>query len=178
MAIKQRLVVFKVGGEEFAADILLVKRVEVMRDITPVPETRAFVEGVMNLRGNLVPVIDFRKRLRASGQFECDDRRIIIVNLGEKLTGLIVDDASEVIRVEDGMVESPPDIIQEIGADYVAGVVNLGGRFITLIDIKKALTDEITCELDEVMEILSKAAGPKDVMRDGGHQVGGVRALV
>lgn len=159
MAVKQRLVVFKIGDEEFAADIMLVKRVEIVGDITPIPETHNYVEGVINLRGNLIPVIDFRKRLRASGRGGADDRRIIIVNLDGKLTGLIVDDASEVVRVEEGMVEAPPDIVSEMGVDYVAGVVNVKGRFITMVDLRKALTDEITCELDEVMKRLLGGVG-------------------
>ena len=177
MAIKQRLVVFKIGGEEFGIDIMLVKRVEVVRDITPVPEARSYVEGIMNLRGNLIPVIDFRKRLRAGGKVHQGDRRIIIVNLEEKLTGLIVDDASEVIRVEEGMVELPPDIILEMGADYVNGVINLGGRFITLVDMQKALTDEITCELKDVMETLSKTFVRKDIAK-GSDRMEEVKALV
>ena len=154
MPVRRQLVVFKVGAEDFAVDILLTKEVVAMREITPVPETQEYVEGVMNLRGNLVPVLDFRKRLRTSSTSSHLEQRIVIANLDGKLTGLIVDGASEVIRVNDEAIEAPPDIISEMGADYIAGVINLNGRFITLIDLKRALNEEITCELEEVMNVI------------------------
>ncbi|HSB08253.1 MAG TPA: chemotaxis protein CheW [Blastocatellia bacterium] len=155
MARKQ-LVVFKVGTEEFAADIMVTKEVVLMREITPVPETERYVEGVMNLRGHLVPVLDLSKRLRAFRPALARDRRIIITNLDGRLAGLIVDGTSEVIRVTDEMIEAVPDLISEIGADYVQGVVNLNGRFITLIDFEKALSGEVAGEFDRVMEVLSR----------------------
>jgi purine-binding chemotaxis protein CheW len=156
MARRRQLVVFKVGHEEFAIDILLTREVVVPREITPVPETAEYVEGVMNLRGNLVPVLDFRCRLRAGKAGDHDERRIIITSLDGQAAGLIVDGASEVIRVGEEMIEPAPDIISEMGADYIAGVINLGERFVTLVDLKKALTEEIKCELDEVIALLVK----------------------
>lgn len=156
MAVRRQLVVFKVGAEEFAVDILLTKEVVVPREITPVPDTESFVEGVMNLRGNLIPVIDFRKRLRARATSTEREQRIVIANIDERTAGLIVDGASEVIRVSEDMVEPPPDVISELGADYVEGVINLRNRFITLIDLKKALSMEILAELDCVIEALSR----------------------
>lgn len=162
MAGKVQLVVFKVGSEEFAVDIMHTKEVVVPREITPVPETQDYVEGVMNLRGNLIPVVDFRRRLRAECIVSHPDRRIIIANMAGKTLGLIVDSTSEVIRVDSTMVEAAPDIISEIGADYVAGVVNFGGRFIVLLDLAKALDGEIKCELEEVLNVLSRRKGVAD----------------
>lgn len=160
MAARRQLVVFRVGTEEFAVDIMLTKEVVLMREITPVPETEAYVEGVMNLRGSLVPVLDFRKRLRAVGTTAHVDHRIIIANLDGRTAGLIVDGASDVIRVSEDMIEPVPHLISEIGAGYVEGVVNVKGRFITLIDLRKALTGEIVGELDEVMRVLSRQREP------------------
>ncbi|MEK6284323.1 MAG: chemotaxis protein CheW [Acidobacteriota bacterium] len=156
MPARRQLVVFKVGGEEFAVDIMLTSEVVLMREITPVPETERYVEGVMNLRGNLVPVLDFRKRLRALETPIPTDQRIIIAKLDGRTAGLIVDGASEVIRVSDEMLEPVPDLISEIGAGYVEGVVKINDRFITLIDLRKALSDEIVAELDVVIEFLSR----------------------
>lgn len=160
MAARRQLVVFKVGTEEFAVDIMLTKEVVLMREITPVPETETYVEGVMNLRGSLVPVLDFRKRLRAFRTTAQPDHRIIIANLDGRTAGLIVDGASEVIRVSDDMIEPVPHLISEIGASYVEGVVNINDRFITLIDLRKALTGEIVGELDEVIRVLSSRREP------------------
>jgi len=149
------LVVFKVGTEEFAVDIMLTNEVVLMREITPVPETETYVEGVMNLRGNLVPVLDLRRRLRAIGATLVSDHRIIIANVDGRSVGLIVDGASEVIRVANEVIEPVPDLISEIGAGYVEGVVNFNGRYITLIDLRKALSEEVVAELDEVIRVLS-----------------------
>jgi purine-binding chemotaxis protein CheW len=160
LGARRQLVVFKVGAEEFAVDIMLTREVVLMREITPVPETEAYVEGVMNLRGSLVPVIDFRKRLRAFRSIAHSDHRIIIANLDGRTAGLIVDGASEVIRVNEEMIESVPHLISEMGAGYIEGVVNIDGRFITLIDLRKALTGEIVGELDDIIKILSRQRGP------------------
>jgi purine-binding chemotaxis protein CheW len=152
---RRQLVVFKVGTEEFAADIMLTKEVVLMREITPVPGTEPYVEGIMNLRGSLVPVLDFRKRLRARPTAAPAEQRIIIVRLEGRSAGLIVDGASEVIRVSDDLIERVPDLISEAGGGYVEGVISLKDRFITLINLQKALSGEIVNELDEVMRVLS-----------------------
>ena len=159
--MKRQVVVFRIGPEEFAMDIGLAREIVEMRPITPVPETRDYVEGVMNLRGNLLPVLDLRKRLKAGNRLKggpsgrMSDKRIIIVTLEGKQVGLIVDAASEVIRITDNMIEPPPEVINEIGVDYIAGLINAGGRFITLLDTGKALQGDIALELDEVMSLLA-----------------------
>jgi purine-binding chemotaxis protein CheW len=160
VAQRRQLVVFKVGTEEFAVDIMLTKEVVFMCEIRPVPETEEYVEGVMNLRGSLVPVLDFRKRLRALKAAAHSDHRIIITHFDGRTAGLIVDGASEVIRITEEMVEPVPHLISEIGAGYIEGVINLKDRFITLIDLRKALTGEIVGELDEVIKVLSAERTP------------------
>ena len=156
MGVRRQVVVFKVGAEEFAVDILLAKEVVEPREITPVPDAEEFVEGVMNLRGNLLPIIDLRKRLRARAATTMREQRIVVANIDDRMAGLIVDGASEVIRVTDEMIEPVPDVILEMGASYVEGIINVKNRFITLIDLRKALSVEILSELDCVMEALSR----------------------
>lgn len=156
MTVRRQVVVFKVGAEEFAVDILLAKEVVVPREITPVPDTEEFVEGVMNLRGNLLPIIDLRKRLRARATTTQREQRIVIANIDDRTAGLIVDGASEVIRVTDDMIEPVPDVISEMGAGYVEGIITVKNRFITLIDLRKALSGEVLSELDCVIEALSR----------------------
>lgn len=156
MGVRRQVVVFKVGAEEFAVDILLAKEVVVPREITPVPDAEEFVEGVMNLRGNLLPIIDLRKRLRARAATTVREQRIVVANIDDRMAGLIVDGASEVIRVTDEMIEPVPDVILEMGASYVEGIINVKNRFITLIDLRKALSVEVLSELDCVMEALSR----------------------
>ena len=160
MAVKQQMIIFRVGAEEFAVDILLVKEVVMMRDITPVPETDPFVEGVMNLRGTLIPVLDLRKRLQANRVANGIDQRILIVLHKGRLIGLIVDGASEVARITRDMVEPPPDIIRELDAEYVSGIINLEERFITLLDLERALTGDVTSALEQVMGALGRPLAP------------------
>jgi purine-binding chemotaxis protein CheW len=153
-------VVFRIGVEEFAVDIMHAKEVVEMRDITPVPETRPFVEGVMNLRGSLVPVLDLRRRLRARPASATRGTRIMVVQVDERLLGLIVDGASEVVRAGEESIEAPPDIISESEVGYVEGVVNLGGRYLTMINLKRVLTEEVGRDLDEVVAMLAAARTP------------------
>jgi purine-binding chemotaxis protein CheW len=164
MPVKRQMVIFRIGGEEFAIDIALTKEIVTMRPITPIPETEQYVLGVMNLRGNLVPVLDLRKRLRAGSDSATSGKgqaevRIIIARIDGKQTGLVVDGASEVIRVTDEMIESPPDVITEIGAEYIAGIINLADRFITVLDLDKALKGEVTHELEEVRRLMINQMG-------------------
>jgi len=158
------MVIFRIGGEEFAIDIALTKEIVTMRPITPIPETEDYVLGVMNLRGSLVPVLDLRKRLRAGSESAASGKtqaeiRIIIARVDGKQTGLVVDGASEVIRVTDEMIESPPDVITEIGAEYIGGIINLSDRFITVLDLDRALKGEVTHELDEVRRLMAGEMG-------------------
>jgi|SRR5262249_53146592 len=161
MLARHQMIVFKIGAEEFAIDISVTKEIVPMRPITPIPETQSYVTGVMNLRGNLVPILDLRSRLRAGSLADGEsappsaDARIMIVRLEGKQTGLIVDGASEVIRVTDDMVEVPPDVITEIGADYIGGIIHLGDRFITVLNLDNAFKGNITHELEEVQRLLA-----------------------
>jgi len=164
MPVKRQMVIFRIGGEEFAIDIALTKEIVTMRPITPIPETEDYVLGVMNLRGNLVPVLDLRKRLRAGADSAASGKsqqeiRIVIARVDGKQTGLVVDGASEGIRETDEMIESPPDVITEIGAEYIGGIINMRGRFITVLDLDKALKGEVTHELEEVRRLMIGSAG-------------------
>jgi purine-binding chemotaxis protein CheW len=150
---KKQLVVFQIGKEQFAMDISLAKEVVPLADLTPIPDAPEFVGGLMNLRGALVPVLDLRKRLRA-GSWTSPEPRIIVANLDGVLTGLIVDGACEVRGVEEREIEPPPDVIREVGADYVAGIIHLPDKAITLIDIGRAFEAEITAKLDEVIKLI------------------------
>lgn len=155
MGIKRQLVLFRIGCEEFGVDIIETKEVLGMREITPVPETLEFVEGIMNLRGSLVPVLDLRKRLRAGSPEAHGDRRIIIVNFNGRMTGLIVDGASEVLRIDQDSILNPPHLILEAGIEYISGIVRLEGRVVSIIDLKKALTTEVDLELEQVAGLIS-----------------------
>ncbi|MBD3306819.1 chemotaxis protein CheW [candidate division KSB3 bacterium] len=147
-----QLVSFLLGGEEFGADILIVQEIIRMTPITRVPNAPHFVEGVINLRGKVIPVIDLRKRLNVSERPE-DTRkvRIIVADIGGKITGFIVDAVSQVLRIPTNSIEPPPSIVVAgIESEYITGVSKLDDRLLILLDFTKILTKDEQRKLTEV----------------------------
>jgi purine-binding chemotaxis protein CheW len=110
-------------------------------DITGVPDAPDFLEGVINLRGKIVPVIDLRKRLRVKEAAKTKSTRVLITEHGTTV-GLLVDSASEVLKIQPDSIEGPPEMISAIGVEYITGVAKVDGRLIILLDIKKILSVE------------------------------------
>jgi purine-binding chemotaxis protein CheW len=135
-----QLVTFKLGSEEFALDILLVQEINRRVEITKVPKTPEFVEGVMNLRGKIVPVLDLRKRFGLVGGEFTAQSRIIVVNIDKRVLGLIVDSVSEVLRIPEHTVEPPPPLVAGIDAAYIKGIGKFEGRLLILLDLGKVLS--------------------------------------
>lgn len=148
------MIIFKIGAEEFALNIMFAKEVMATCDVTPIPETAEYVTGIASLRGNLIAVLDLRKRLKSAGSCDAQEERMIVADVDGRVVGLMVDGVSEIMRVNDAMVEPPPDFVREIGASYVQGIINGGGRFITMIDLRKALDEEIVCEMERAIEMM------------------------
>ena len=137
-----QLVTFKIGEEEFGVDILKVQEIIRMMPITKVPNAPPFVEGVLNLRGKVIPVIDMRKRfgLRAA---ERDSRtRIKVMDLQGQVVGFVVDAVSQVLRIKESTVEPPPAVVAGIGAEYMKGVGKLEDRLLILLDLDKLLNPQ------------------------------------
>lgn len=147
-----QLVSFFLGEEEFGADILMVQEIIRMQPITRVPNAPYFVEGVINLRGKVIPIIELRKRLNVSGTPE-DTRkvRVIVVDVEGKITGFIVDAVSQVLRIPKNTVEPAPSIvIAGIDSAYITGVSKLEDKLLILLDFNKILTKGEKQELVEV----------------------------
>ncbi|MBI5444886.1 MAG: chemotaxis protein CheW [Deltaproteobacteria bacterium] len=144
-----QLVTFHVGDEEFGVEILDVREINRMMDITRVPHAPEFVEGVINLRGQVIPVVDLRKRFGLSAGERDKNTRIVVVELGGSVVGFLVDSVSEVLRVSRAVVEPPPSIVGGIESDYIDGVVKLEDRLLILLDLQKLLNGGETRELQE-----------------------------
>lgn len=145
-----QLVSFFVGDEEFGADILMVEEIIQMRPITRVPNAPHFVEGVINLRGRVIPIIDLRKRLNVGITEHTRKTRIIVVNVEGKITGFIVDTVSQVLRIPKHTIEPAPSIVAGIDSAYITGVSKLDDRLLILLDFRKILTIREKKELAEV----------------------------
>lgn len=139
MARELQLVGFKVGRETFGVPISLVHEIVRVPEITAVPDAPGYVEGVINLRGKIVSVVDLRKRFGETAITPHKKNRILVTEVEGKLVGLMVDAASEVLRIQENEVELPPAIFENGDVNYVTGVGKVQGRLIILIDLSKVL---------------------------------------
>lgn len=148
----KQFVVFKLGDEEYGVNIHQVKTIERLMEITRVPKAPDFVEGVINLRGEVVPVIDLRKRFGLSERTNTDNTRIIIVSIEDITVGMVVDSATEVLQISEDSIDPAPSIIGSIDSDYIDGVGKIDDRLLILLNLKKVLKSEEVNELEKAKE--------------------------
>lgn len=131
------LVSFRLGDEEFAVDIEKVQEINRMVEITKLPEAPHYCEGVINLRGNVIPVLDLRRKFDMAGKERDKDTRIIVCDTEKGVFGMIVDEVQEVLRLQSSTIEPAPDIVTSSTEDYVIGVAKLEKRMIIFLDISR-----------------------------------------
>lgn len=151
----RQFVSFVVGGEEFGVNILTVQEIIRPTDITRVPHAPDFVEGVINLRGRILPVIDLRTRFGFPEREQDEDMRIILVEIGDQTVGFMADSVREVMRVDVTSIEPAPELAVGIDAGYLRGVAKLEERLLILLDLESLLSDaeeELLEGLDEESE--------------------------
>ena len=158
MAKDLHIVGFRVGRETFGVPIALVHEIVRVPDITSVPDSPDFIESVINLRGKIISIIDLRKRFREREISTSKKNRIIVSEVDGKLIGLIVDAASEVLKIPPDQVEASPNVFEEGEVNYVTGVGKLHGRLIILIDLTKILQRGELRRIAEVAEAEAASA--------------------
>lgn len=136
-----QLVTFKIAEEEFGVDILRVQEIIRMMPITKVPNAPNFVEGVINLRGSVIPIIDMRKRFGMSANAHDAQTRITVMDLQGQVVGFVVDAVREVLRIKESTIEPPPAVVAGIGSEYLKGVGKLDDRLLILLDLDKLLSE-------------------------------------
>lgn len=144
---EEQLVVFQLSEQTYGIDIASVYEIIRMEKITRVPRTPDFVEGVINLRGRIIPVIDLSRRFNLSFAERTNSSRIIIVDVGGNTIGIIVDAVSEVLRIQAASVEPPPPMIHGIDAAYLRGIAILESRLVILLNLEKILFEHERDEL-------------------------------
>ncbi|MGM0471392.1 MAG: chemotaxis protein CheW [Bacillota bacterium] len=145
----RQLIVFNLGGEEFGVKITRVQEIIRPKKITELPNSSEFMAGIINLRGDIISVIDLRSKFGV--QQETDQKtRIIIVEMDNQDVGLIVDSVSEVLRIEPEDIEEAPDRIAGIKEDYLKGIGKVDDRIVILLDLDKLLTAEEKIELENI----------------------------
>ncbi len=140
---ERQLVIFKIGKEEFGVDIDDVREIVKMEEITKIPNSEEYVEGVLNLRGKIIVIVDLSKKLRLPAEEKTKDTRIIVVEVQGDTIGMIVDNCNEVIRLSTNKIEPAPEIIRrKLDSDYLDGVGIIDQRLIILINLSKVLSSK------------------------------------
>ena len=139
---ERQLVVFDLATESYGIDIGAVREIIRMQEITNVPRTPEFVEGVINLRGKVIPVVDLRKRFGLSVGEKSAENRIVVVDIGGQDIGVIVDAVNEVLRIFTDSVEPPSSVITTADSDYLMGIAKVDDRLLILLDLESVLSAE------------------------------------
>ncbi len=145
-----QLISFEVGEEEYGLDILRVKEVIRIREITRLPKAPSFVRGIINLRGDVIPIIDLRDKFGLASQEYTAMTRVIVADVDAKLVGMVVDAASQVVRIPSDQIEPPPPIVGGLSAEYIRGVGKLEEKLIILLNIDRILSTQEKVELERM----------------------------
>ncbi|HHY90987.1 MAG TPA: chemotaxis protein CheW [Clostridiales bacterium] len=149
MAEKQ-YVVFKLAGEDYGVDIMNVKEICEYKESIKIPNAPSFVDGIINLRGDITPIINLKKRFRLEDQGITSDTRIIVINIQNKQVGFIVDEASQVLRISEENIEPAPELVVGIDKKYIEGVGKLDERIIIILNLEHILSEEEKKEIQQI----------------------------
>jgi purine-binding chemotaxis protein CheW len=139
--MENQVVVFELASEHFGVNIAAVESIIKMQGITRMPRSPHFVEGVTNLRGKVLPVVDLRTRFGLPAQEASKDSRIVVVTISGAEVGMVVDGVSEVLTVPADAVEPAPAIVTTVESTFITGIAKLDGRLVILLDLAQVLTE-------------------------------------
>lgn len=139
---ERQLVVFQLGAELYGVEIARVHEIIRLQSVTKVPRAPSFVEGVINLRGKVIPVVDLRRRFGLPTAEHTRASRIVVVEIGDQVVGIVVDGVSEVLRVNTATVEPPSPVVAGIDSEYLHGIAKLADRLVILLDLDRILARE------------------------------------
>ncbi len=137
-----QVVSFALGSEEYGVDIAQVQEINRMIAVTRVPQAPPFMEGVINLRGRLIPIVDLRTRFGMERAEHTKNTRIVVTEIGSKRLGMVVDSVSEVLRIPVEQIEDAPDLVAGVDTEYIRGVGKLDDRLIILLDLGRVISDD------------------------------------
>lgn len=132
-------VIFRLNNEDFGLEIMNVNEIIRMQELTAMPNTSAYILGVTNIRGKVIPIISMKKILGMEESADDDRTRIIVASLGEKIYGFKVDSVSEIIKIEDDQIDRQEGIGEDKEKNYIFGIAKLEERLVKLIDLEKIL---------------------------------------
>ena len=140
----EQMVTFNLGQEEFGVNILQVQEINRMVEITEVPQTENYVEGIINLRGKVIPIINLRKKFGMPDKEYDNHTRIVVVDIGGETVGMVVDGVSEVLRVPAGSLEEAPRLVavsngDSSGAEFIKAVVKMENRMLIYLNLERIM---------------------------------------
>lgn len=145
-----RLVSFQVDDREYAVDILKITEIIYYKPATPVPDSPDFVEGVVDLRGTVIPVIDLKKRLHLPSTTATRPNHILIVRFHDKMIGIVVDEVKQVVQIDEGEIQSSQNFMERANSKYLQGVCKINERLVFLLSLDTLLTDDEQARLKEI----------------------------
>jgi len=161
-----QLVIFQLTDEEYAIPIIQVHEIIKPTDVTRIPGMPDFVEGVINLRGKVIPIIDIRKRFRLQQKKADEETRVIVVDVGEHTVGLIVDSVTEVLRLSLESIDPVPTTIAKISSEYLRGIGKLKERLLIILDVEKMLTELEKISLEKAKEKLAETEKKEETEKE------------
>lgn len=143
-------VIFELADEFYGVDIHQVRGIEKPMSLTRVPNAPEFVQGVCNLRGSVIPVIDLRRRLGLSAGTETKNTRVLIVNVDKYTVGMVIDNANDVVNINPDMIEPSPALVSGIDSEFIRGVAKINNRLLVLLDLNKILSVQEISDLEQI----------------------------
>ncbi len=139
---ENQFVIFNLNGEEYGIDIMNVKEIGPYKKSIKVPNSPSFIEGIVNYRGEVIPIVNLKKKFNLECAKVDNNTRIIVINLEDKQVGFIVDEASQTLKLSDEEIELAPEIVTGMERKYLTGVGKKDDRLVMLLDLKKVLSKE------------------------------------
>lgn len=145
--------VFELAGENYGVNIAVVESIIKLQTITAIPQVSSFLEGITNLRGYVLPVIDLRKRLELTPREFTKNSRIIVISLNQSKVGMIVDSVSEVLSVPEDAIEPTPPMVVMVNLNFIVGIAKVENKLIILLDLGSVLSENEKRQVYHLMTI-------------------------
>lgn len=153
--MEQQIVIFELAAENYGVDIAAVESIIKIQIVTKVPNAPSFVEGVTNLRGKVLPIIDLRKRFNLPLKEANKDTRIVVASVGTTVIGMVVDSVSEVLTIQDGDIEPIPSLVTTVDSTFITGIAKVEGRLVILLDLNMVLSAQEKSAINTLQTAIS-----------------------
>ncbi|GAA5417142.1 chemotaxis protein CheW [Paraliobacillus ryukyuensis] len=148
----EKYIVFKLKGQNYAASIQQIVTIERLQQVVALPQASSFIDGITELRGEVIPVIDLKSRMDLPRSESTEHSRMLVSPINDVQVGFVVDEASDVIDIDDGIIEAAPTTIKGVNGNFLHGVAKLEDRLLLLLDLEHVLNYEEVNEVKQVVQ--------------------------